>query len=67
MDLDNAKNIIKDFFENTPSKDIWEKCLTDLLIEKNNIINNEESNKDLIDKIDKVIESIQMYLSVTRK
>jgi hypothetical protein len=67
MNLDNAKNIINEFFENRPSKDIWEKCLTDLLIEKNNIITNEEPNKDLIDKIDKVIESIQMYLSVTRK
>ena len=34
---------------------------------KNNIIANEEYDKNLLDKIDKVIESIQIYLSVASK
>jgi hypothetical protein len=67
MDIESAKNCITDFFENRPTKDIYEKCLIELLIEKNNIIANEEYDKNLLDKIDKVIESIQIYLSVASK
>lgn len=56
-------SIINDFFEKMPTKDIYEKCLIELMTEKNNIISNKEYNKNLIDKIDKVIESINVYLS----
>ena len=34
MDIESAKNCITDFFENRPTKDIYEKCLIELLIEK---------------------------------
>ena len=74
MDLGNAtlgleklKILITDFFDKRPTKDIYEKCLIELIAEKNNIISNEEYDKNLIDKIDKVIESIQAYLSVASK
>lgn len=56
-------SIINDFFEKRPTKDIYEKCLIELMTEKNNIISNKEYDKNLIDKIDKVIESINIYLN----
>lgn len=62
MDID-----INNFFEKRPTKDIYEKCLIELITEKNNIISKEEYDKNLIDKIDKLIESIQIYLTVASK
>jgi hypothetical protein len=67
MDIEKLKVFINDFFEKRPTKDIYQKCLIELTTEKYNIIANQEYNKDLIDKIDKVIESIQAYLSVASK
>lgn len=67
MDIEKAKILINDFFEKRPTKDIYQKCLLELIFEKNNIMLNEEYDKNLIDKIDKVIESIQIYLSVASK
>jgi len=68
MDLEKAKTLINDFFEKRPTKDIYEKCLIELITEKHNIISNEEDyDKNVIDKIDKVIESIQVYLSVASR
>lgn len=67
MDIEKAKEIINDFFEKRPTKDVYEKCLLELVILKNNIIQNEEYDKIFIDKIDKVIESIQIYLSVASR
>jgi hypothetical protein len=67
MDIQNAKTLINDFFSKNPSKDVYEKCLIELITEKNNIILNEKYDKDLIDKIDKVIESIKVYLSIASK
>ena len=67
MDIEKAKLLMNDFFEKRPTKDIYEKCLIELITEKHNIITNEEYDKNLIDKIDKVIESIQLYLSIARK
>ena len=67
MDIEKAKSIINDFFEKRPTKDVYEKCLLELVILKNNIIQNEEYDKIFIDKIDKVIESIQIYLSVASR
>lgn len=55
------------FFEKRPTKDIYEKCLIELVTEKHNITSNEEYDKNLLDKIDKVIESIRIYLSVASK
>ena len=67
MDIEKETTLINDFFEKKPTKDIYEKCLIDLITEKHNIMTNEEYDKNLIDKIDKVIESIQLYLSIARK
>ena len=61
------KSLINDFFEKRPTKDIYEKYLIELMTEKQNIISNKEYDKNLIDKIDKVIESIHIYLSVASK
>ena len=55
------------FLKKRPTKDIYEKCLIELVTEKHNIITNEEYDKNLIDKIDKIIESIYIYLSVASK
>jgi hypothetical protein len=67
MDIENLKSFINEFFEKRPTKDVYEKCLIELITEKQNIISNEEYDKNLIDKIDKVIESIYIYLSVASK
>ena len=67
MDIEKAKLLMNDFFEKRPTKDIYEKCLIELITEKHNIITNEEYDKNLIDKIDKVIESIYIYLSIASK
>ena len=67
MDTEKAKQIINNFFEKRPTKDVYEQCLIELIAEKSNITSNEEYDKNLVDKIDKVIESIQVYLSVASK
>ncbi len=67
MDVGNVKIFLNDFFENIPKKDVFEKCLIELIIEKNKTLSNEDYDKNLIDKIDKIIESIQIYLSVATK
>ena len=67
MDIEKIKTFISDFYEKKPTKDIYEKCLIEIITEKNNIILNEEYDKNLIDRIDKVIESIQSYLSIASK
>ena len=65
MDEEKAKTFINDFFKKIPPKDVFEKCLIELITEKHNILSNEEYDKTLIEKIDKVVESIQIYLVVT--
>jgi hypothetical protein len=67
MDTEKAKLLINDFFEKTPPKDVFEKVLIELITEKHNILSNEEYDKNLIEKIDKIIESIQIYLTVSSK
>ena len=70
MDIEKAvicMSLINDFLEKRPTKDIYEKCLIELITEKHNIISNKEYDKNLLDKIDKVIESIHIYLSVASK
>jgi hypothetical protein len=66
MNIENAKTFDDDF-EKRPTKDIYEKCLLELYTEKHNIILNENYDKKLINKIDKVLESIHIYLSVASK
>jgi hypothetical protein len=67
MDTEKVALLINDFFEKRPTKDVYEKCLIELFIEKNTIMSNKDYDKNLIDKIDKVIESIRVYLSVASK
>ncbi len=67
MDPDKAKDILYNFFTNYPSKDAFEKALIELIAEKSNVMSNEEYDKDYIEKMDKVIESIQVYLSIVRE
>jgi hypothetical protein len=67
MDIEKAKELINEFIEKRPTKDIYEKCLLDLITEKHNIMSKEDYDKNLIDKIDKVIESIQLYLTIASK
>jgi hypothetical protein len=67
MDKENAIEIINEFFQKIPTKDVFEKCLIELMIEKQNTISNENYDKNLIEHIDKVIESIQQYLLVHSK
>jgi len=66
MDIENIKKHIDEIFEKRPTKDVFEKVLMDLITEKTKIIPNEE-NKKLIDEIDKIMESIQIYVSVASK
>ena len=66
MDIENIKKQIDDIIEKRPSKDVFEKVCLDLITEKTKIIPNEE-NKKLLEEIDKVMESIQIYLSVASK
>ena len=67
LDIENASKLVKNFLEKRPTKDVYEKCLIELLIEKNAIMSTEDYDKNLIEKIDKVIESIQIYLTVASK
>ena len=68
MDIEKKldKKTLNEMFENRPNKDKWENCLLELIIERNQILSREHDKK-LIDEIDKVIESIQLYLSVASK
>jgi hypothetical protein len=67
MNIEDFKLIFNEFFRNPPSRDIYEKVLVELITEKNNILSNLEYDKKLIDEIDKVIDSINMYLSIIPK
>lgn len=67
MDKYKANTMINDFFEKIPTKDVFEKCLMELMIEKQNTISNGNYDKNLIEHMDKVIESIQQYLLVASK
>jgi len=66
MDIETIKKHIDEIFEKRPTKYVFEKVLMDLITEKTKIIPNEE-NKKLIDEIDKIMESIQIYVSVASK
>ena len=76
FDIEKYKNLCNDFFENKPTKDVFEQCLVNLIIEKNKILLNENSNendksikdnKELMEYINKIIENIHSYLSIARK
>lgn len=66
MNNEKIQKIIYDLLEYRPSKEVFEKCLLDVISEKNKIIKDENS-KNLIQELDKLIDSIQIYLSVATK
>jgi hypothetical protein len=66
MDIENIKKVMFDYFENRPSKEVFEKFLIEIIMEKNKIILNED-NKNLINEMDKLIENVQEYLIITSK
>jgi hypothetical protein len=65
MDIEQIKNLVDEVYENRPTKDVLEKCLLDIINENNKITNKD--NTKLIEDMDKLIESIKIYLSVTSK
>lgn len=67
MDIERTKGFINDFFDKIPTKDVYQKCLLELITEKHNIMSKEDYEKELIELIDNIIESIQVYLSVSTK
>jgi hypothetical protein len=67
MDFETLKNKINDMFEKRPTKDVYEKCLLELIIEKNRIVSNEEYEQKFIDELDKLIQCIQLYLTVASR
>lgn len=68
MDNVEIQKIIFDLLEYRPSKEVFEKCLLDIISEKNKIIKDDDENsKNLIDELDKLINSIQIYLSFASK
>ena len=67
MDIEQAKKLIDEIMEKRPTKDVFQQCLLDLTIEKNRIVEDKIEDKKLLDEIDKVMESIQLYLRVTSK
>lgn len=66
MNTKKYKKIVDEIFKNRPTKEVYEKCLSELITEKNKIIPNEE-NKKRINNYEKLIESIQKYSSIASK
>jgi hypothetical protein len=64
---EKIQKIIFDLLEYRPSKEVFEKSLLDIISEKNKIIKDVENSKKLMVELDKLIESIQIYLSVASK
>lgn len=66
MDIEKVKTLIDDFFSNPPPKNVYESCYLQLLAEKNTLLEDPNCDKEYIDKIDKVCESISAYLEWVR-
>ena len=66
MELEQIKKIVDVIFEKRPTKDVFETCLVDVITERNRIL-SDEHDKKLIEELDKVIQSIQKYLSIISK
>lgn len=67
MNFETAKSCLDNFFENRPTKDVFETCLLELITEKTKIVMEKDYDKILVEKIDKAIEAIQIYLSVASR
>jgi hypothetical protein len=65
----DIEEMIKNVKEKVP-KSVFEKCMIDVICEKNKILENKmvsEKDKKLIEEYDKVVLRIQEYLSVATK
>jgi len=76
MKIEHIKIDLDKIFVERPTKDIYEKCLLDIINEKNKLVfkkentqeeNTQEEYKKLIDEYDKLIENIKIYLSIASK
>lgn len=67
MDFENLKKNFRSIFENLPTRDVFEKILLEAIIERNKVVAETDNDKRYLEMIDKVIESIQIYLSVASK
>lgn len=64
---ENLFDELNKWFENRPSKDVYNKALLELLVERANITKQPDYDREYVAKIDEVIHSIQVYLSVATK
>lgn len=67
MDLEDLQKNFNSIFENRPTRDVFDKVLIEAIIERNKIVSETNYDKQYIEMVDKVIESIQIYLSVATK
>ncbi len=61
------KKQMDEIFEKRPTKNVFENCLVEIIAEKNQILVGKQENKKMLEEIDKIIESIQKYLTVASK
>jgi hypothetical protein len=70
MDLEAIIKRVNEIVEKMPPKASFEKCMVEIICEKNKLLENEnltEKDKKLIEEYDKVVQRIQQYLSVATK
>lgn len=67
MNFESSQKNFEVIFENRPTRDVFEKILLEAIIERNKVVAETDNDKRYLEMIDKVIESIQIYLSVASK
>jgi hypothetical protein len=67
MDIEVLQKNFNSIVENRPTRDVFEKVLIEAIIERNKIVSQPDYDKRYIEMVNKVIESITIYLSVATK
>jgi hypothetical protein len=67
MDIEVLQKDFNSIVENRPTRDVFEKVLIEAIIERNKITSQPDYDKRYIEMVNKVIESITIYLSVATK
>ena len=67
MDMEVLQKNFNSIVENRPTRDVFEKVLIEAIIERNKIVSQPDYDKRYIEMVNKVIESITIYLSVATK
>lgn len=62
FDFEKFKQLLPEIINNKPSRDVCQKCILELILEIEKLSNEEDKRE--IELINKVIESIQIYLDV---